>query len=156
MAIPMPFLLGHEDLIRVDRFHMLGDNRSGAFQNKVLVVRGAIATTTYPIDLEGREVTVSWGQASTTIPDGANGLKRHGNRNLFTYNSGFNSLSRAVFDLDRATFKVLINNRTVLLNSAPQNFTIGFEISDSGMQTTTYSETVTNVGIGTVPADSSN
>ena len=154
--LPMPFLLGHEDLIRVDHFHMLGNNRSGTFRNKVLVVRGAIATTTYPIDLEGREITVSWGGTSTTIPDGFNGLKQRGNRNLFTYNSGFNSLSRAVFDLDRATFKVVINDSTLFLNSAPRSFAIEFEISDPGMPTTTFSETVTSVGIGVVPADSSN
>lgn len=158
--LPLPFRLGHEDLLRVEDFRMFSSNQSGFAQVQSLMIRGSIATVAYPIDLAGQQIDVDWGGTTFIIPAGQGGLRQKRNRNVFSFRSS-TSLARARFDLDQAKFKVFLTRRgnvsiaNITQTSTP-DFSIDFELDDPNFPQVVFSETVMDVGISRLPADSSN
>jgi cyclophilin family peptidyl-prolyl cis-trans isomerase len=153
--LPLPFRLGHENILRVENFRVISSNVNGFGQVRFVRLRGAIATAIYPIDLSGREIQVGWGTSTFTIPAGQ--LRRpNANRNLFTFR-GSTSLANARIDLDQAKISVDLRGQGLSsLANVPQDFSIDFEVQDDPNMppVISFSETVEDVGVGNVPSDS--
>ena len=107
---------------------MVFDDGLNAFNSYDLTINGQIATEIYPLDLSGKEVTISWGEKVFTIPAGSGGLvagKKQSNREKYAYKNPGGVLRSVVFNLQKNNFKIVI--RKTNLSRPPQDLTIRFE-----------------------------
>ncbi|MCH9023481.1 MAG: hypothetical protein IID32_12065, partial [Planctomycetes bacterium] len=151
--LPMIFRMGVKDSLRVERFKYLKTDRPNSFTNRSLTVSGSIATKAFPFDLTSKAIIVNWGTKTMTIPgfSGFLGILRQGEKERFVYKrfpGVSNPIASAIFDFDRARFKIVINKTN--LNDPTQSFKVSFDTVNNE----TFDQTVTSVGIGRLPAES--
>ena len=144
-VLSLRLLMGQQDALEWTTYRHSSDNSLNSSSSYSLLVAGQIATQIHPVDLTGKEVTITWGSNSFTIPaadDDDRSLVRLGRRNRFVYRDRGQRLRSACFDFDQGTFRFSISRgsslgKPTLGNS--QNLTIRFETESD----TYFEETVT-------------
>ncbi|KPK77828.1 MAG: hypothetical protein AMJ79_01875, partial [Phycisphaerae bacterium SM23_30] len=126
--VPMQFFQGQADALRYTRFRLVFDDGPNAYYSYNLTISGQIATEIYPLDLTGKEVTISWGEKELIIPKGDDGLRRVRNTERFVYKNSGDELRSAEFNLNKCTYRIVI--KRAHLTQPPENFTIRFEIQE--------------------------
>jgi|GEM_PF-197352 len=132
-SLPVEFLVGQADALGWTSFRHSSNNGPNGASSYSLQVVGEIATQVHPVDLAGKEVTITWGTSTFTIPsaeDGGRSLRRVGRRNRFVYSDRWERLRSACFDFDKGTFRFFVAKGTSLSAPAsysPVNLTITFE-----------------------------
>gem|GEM_PF-3531154 len=145
-SMPIRFRLGYTDRIKVKSFkHTTIPSSTSGYSN--IKVKGKISVDqeASTIDLTDIDVVIKWSQ-KTVIFDK---FKRSGKGNDFVHKSSGNIAHKASFDIDKGSFSVEIKNTLLANPSTPRSFSVSFQ---SG--TKIFDETVTLVGIGTLPAES--
>ena len=129
---PMGFFRGDADKLRYTNYLFTFNNGPNAFNSYNLTLHGEIATSVYPVNLTGKEVTINWGSKVFTIPKvakaGDNGLARVRDLEKFVYHSSSGALRSATFDMENCTFKITI--RKTNLSLPPQDLKIKFELAE--------------------------
>ncbi len=146
-SFPLTLQANQEDILRVERFSYVSDDRPTSFTNRNLTVRGSITTDMADVDLTGVAMTINWGSRTLNVTDDPNNplFERRGDTNRFIFRDRSNPLRRVSIDFDKAEFEVMI--RRTNLNAPPQDFSIQFNKDPNSP----FDETVTDIGISALP-----
>jgi len=120
-SIPVQFLIGYEDTLRVNRCIY---NRGKKPQTDKLNVKGAITMSVSPAN---QDLLVHWGGYNVVLP--AENIIRSGDKMVFTYKKpkgSDSSIAAALFDLEKCTFKIVIDKTDIGEPSSPIDFGIQF------------------------------
>ena len=145
-SLPIEFRLGYTDRLKVISFtHTTNPASILGYSN--IKIKGHISVNqdAATIDLTNIDVTVKWDQQTVIY----NNFKQKNNRNKYIHKGADSTARKAVFDFDKGSFIIYIRNSSLSNPSTTRSFTVSFQ---SG--TKSFDETVAEVGIGTLPAES--
>ncbi len=122
--IPMLLLLSKADSLRVDKVVYKPGSKPNSDSLKV---QGALSVQDTSVNLAQQEVTVHWGSYSMTFP--ADDLYQVGTKRIYKYKKPKGTTSpvaAAVFDLEKCTFKTLIQKESIGQQDSPVAFGLAF------------------------------
>jgi len=119
---PILFLQGQADQLRQNSFRLVIWSTGPA--DDTLAVKGEMATQSYPLDLTGKKVTVSWSTSNFTIP-AQGGFVQKGDKQIYIYRNPGGSLKQAEFNLENGSFYIYIKSSS--LKSTPADLKIKIE-----------------------------
>jgi hypothetical protein len=123
--IPIQFMMGFQDALRLDKHKFkLGTKNPG---KDSLTLQGAIAVEDTSVNIALEDVLVRWGDYEIILP--AHNLYQQEGKKTFKYKkpkSSDSSVSAAVFDLEKCTFKIIIKNADIGDQGNAVNFGLKF------------------------------
>ncbi|MBN1375448.1 MAG: right-handed parallel beta-helix repeat-containing protein [Dehalococcoidia bacterium] len=132
--LPIQFLFGQTDSIRVDKYRFKPAKNPGTGSDSLMVM-GAIAVEDAEMDLSGQEVTVRWGTFEANIPPGSEGLLPKGTKYFYKKPKildvpSVNYVDLAIFDLVKCAFMIQVKNADIGFQPDSVNFSIEFASFD--------------------------
>lgn len=131
--IPMDFMVGYADKVRVDRYRVRLSSRASSDS---LDVTGVIALEDpESANITDEQVLITWGSKTFIIPAGSFSARRNTNRyqcrQVAVSETG---LMRASIDLDRCKLRITVKNAVNLPNSGTVNFGMEFGSFNEAVQ----------------------
>ncbi|MFC1783469.1 hypothetical protein ACFL02_07775, partial [Planctomycetota bacterium] len=123
--IPIRLLSGVADSLRVDKYMFKPGVKKPDTDH--LKIEGALTVRDGSIDIANENVLVSWGNYSITLP--ADNLYRIRQKEAFKFKKpkgADSSIAVAIFNLEKCTFKIIINRADIGAQGYPVDFGLKF------------------------------